>query len=71
MATSAIESRMSFDDRIRLLDEFRRLEEVGGVCRVEHVMAVLDCGKTTVYANRKLMARRVKRGGRGIGFRRR
>lgn len=69
MATAAMEhTGMSFDDRIKLLEEFQRLEAVNGTCRVEHAMAVLDCAKSTLYANRKLMARRKKRGGRGIAF---
>lgn len=69
MATTAIDhTSMTFDERIRFLEEFARLETVNGTCRVEHAMAVLDCSRSTVYANRKLMARRVKRGGRGIGF---
>ncbi|MDB4915654.1 MAG: hypothetical protein JWM95_3298 [Gemmatimonadetes bacterium] len=69
MATSAIDHHAAFDERVRLLLEFARLEAVDGICRVEHAMAVLDCARSTLYANRKLMAKRKKRGGRGIGFR--
>lgn len=70
MTTAANDAAgMTFDERIALLEKFERLRALKATCRVEHAMAVLDCARSTIYANRRLMAKRVRRGGRGIGFR--
>lgn len=56
-------------DRLAILNDAAAIEAAGGEWRVEHVSAVLDCARSTVYNTPWLLriARRV--GKRGLRFR--
>jgi hypothetical protein len=54
-------------DRLAILEEALALEAKGGDWAVRHILAVLDCHRSTLYRNRWLMSRAIRQPG-GIAF---
>lgn len=65
-AVEAIPARLTEAEHQRLLADAIAREAIGGRWRVQHLMAVLDLSRASVYRTPWLMRLKKRRGARGV-----
>jgi hypothetical protein len=66
--TEIVPVRLTEAERLQLLEDAHRREHAGGSWRVQHVMAVLDMSRATVYRTPWLRRIKKRRGARGVSW---
>lgn len=67
-AVEAVPAKLTAAERLEVLEDAIARERVGGSWRVQHVMAVVDVSKASVYRTPWLMRIRKRRGTRGVSW---